>query len=317
MNLIEIAVGKPSRARALALVGVRAGLRVLSAAAPPLAAAVAERLWFTPPPRRMRPGRAALDSGHRMVRQVNGAPIVYWTWGGGPRVMLMHGWAGDASQLCGFVEPLLAAGFGVVTFDAPGHGESRVGRVWDRRVSFVDFAAAMKHASAAFGPVNCVVAHSSGCGAVGLALRQGWRVERAVFLAPMAKPAAAAERFAQLLGLSARVMSMWQTRAEQRLDFRWDELDLALVPKWANTPSVLVIHDRDDAEVDFSEGEAVAESWPEAELHATQSLGHRRILRDRSVIDRAVVFLKAGLSIPKAQLDPPKNAAVGIDIADP
>jgi len=36
----------------------------------------------------------------------------------------MHGWGGARAQMTGFVEPLLAAGYRVVAYDQPAHGES-------------------------------------------------------------------------------------------------------------------------------------------------------------------------------------------------
>jgi len=39
-------------------------------------------------------------------------------------VLLVHGWGGRGAQLASFVEPLVARGFSVLTFDAPGHGAS-------------------------------------------------------------------------------------------------------------------------------------------------------------------------------------------------
>ncbi len=53
----------------------------------------------------------------------------------------------------------------------------------------------------------------------------------------------------------------------------------------------LIIHDRDDRDIPWQEGEAVARAWPHARFLRTEGLGHRRILRDPDVIDRVVRFL--------------------------
>jgi pimeloyl-ACP methyl ester carboxylesterase len=53
----------------------------------------------------------------------------------------------------------------------------------------------------------------------------------------------------------------------------------------------LIIHDRDDRDVPWQEGEAVARAWPHARFLRTEGLGHRRILRDPEVIDRVLRFL--------------------------
>ena len=58
------------------------------------------------------------------------------------------------------------------------------------------------------------------------------------------------------------------------------------------TTPVLVIHDRHDREVPWEEGSLIARIWPGAQLLTTETLGHRRILRNREVVDQAVDFLK-------------------------
>src|SRR5262245_29103289 len=74
-------------------------LRALSMVAPGLAARVVARLWLTPPRAEIREeARAFLSTGERFVLSVDGRDVVAWRWGGGPRVILMHGWGGNGAQ---------------------------------------------------------------------------------------------------------------------------------------------------------------------------------------------------------------------------
>src|SRR5437867_8848785 len=137
---------------------LRPGIRALSALAPGLAARVAERMLLTParhsaPPQEI----AALASARRTIVRVEETALSTWTWGHGPRVLLVHGWAGRGGQLAAFVPPLLARGFSVVTFDAPGHGASPA-----PQTSVVAFTGAVRAVAAALGPIRGVVAHSLG-----------------------------------------------------------------------------------------------------------------------------------------------------------
>ena len=61
---------------------------------------------------------------------------------------------------------------------------------------------------------------------------------------------------------------------------------------------LLVFHDRDDAEVPWSDGAAIAGAWPGARLVTTAGLGHRRILRDERVVSQAVAFVKGEPALP-------------------
>ncbi|WP_051038907.1 hypothetical protein [Chamaesiphon minutus] len=55
-------------------------------------------------------------------------------------------------------------------------------------------------------------------------------------------------------------------------------------------PAIL-FHDRRDREVAFEESLHVSQIWATARLIETSGLGHRRILRDESVIAQTVDFM--------------------------
>jgi hypothetical protein len=50
-------------------------------------------------------------------------PVTAWGEAGERLVLLVHGWGGHRAQLSGFVKPLITAGFRVISFDAPAHGD--------------------------------------------------------------------------------------------------------------------------------------------------------------------------------------------------
>jgi pimeloyl-ACP methyl ester carboxylesterase len=263
----------------------RLGFRVLAPAAPDLTAALADRLFCTPP--RSRPSariQALLDGACRRDLNVGGVRLATWRWGTGPLVLLAHGWGGLGGQLAAFVGPLLARGFSVMCFDAPGHGRSA-----GRRSSLVEFARALRGVADAEGPVHAVIAHSLGAAAAALALRNGLRAERAVFVGAPADPEAWTTEFARRLGIAAPVLHRMRSRIETRLGVRWSQLRVLDGAPSQRTP-LLLLHDLDDAEVAWSDSAALAEAWPGARLVSTRGLGHRRILRDPAVVAQAVDF---------------------------
>ena len=266
---------------------VRTAFAILGRAAPGLAATWALDLFFTPRGRRRSRRITALLSGaRRFDLELDGLRVAAWSWGDGPAVYLVHGWAGVGGQLAAFVPPLLAAGFRVVTFDAPGHGASG-----GRRSSIVHFARALHALVATEGRAHALIAHSLGAAAVVRALAQGLPVERAVFVGPTVGPRDWSERFRAHLGVPPRVMAAMRERSERWLGARWEEFD---VPELARNQSVplLIFHDRGDAEVPWSDGAAIAGAWPGARMVTTTGLGHRRILRDDGVVRQAVAFVK-------------------------
>jgi pimeloyl-ACP methyl ester carboxylesterase len=272
---------------------LRYGLSALSRISTDAAAALTEQIFFAPP----RPSLSQavideLDRGQRLPVKVDGHPLAAWSYGSGPTVVLMHGWGGYAGQLYGFISPLLTAGLRVVALDAQSHGLSRPKRRGLRRASFLDFAQGLRALEALVGPFHGIVAHSGGATATGLALARGMQVDRAVLIAPMARPERYAERFGQALGLSEAVDRRWKARAVGHLKLRWDDLDLTLAGMRSRLPRALVIHDREDREVPWTDGRAIAEAWPGTELVLTAGLGHRRLLAEEEVIRRAMEFLR-------------------------
>ncbi len=265
---------------------VRGAFGILNHSLPALAARWAESLFFTPRRKGASPRmREFLATGRARTLRVDGKRIAAWSWGQGPAVYLVHGWAGRGGQLAAFAAPLVRAGFRVVIFDAPGHGASS-----GRRTSLLDFARVLRATVESFGRAEAVIAHSLGAAATARALSQGLDVGRAVFIAPPADPADWTRRFADRLGISAEVLRAMQARSERRLGVSWSDLN---VPRLASALAVplLVIHDRDDDEVPASDAAAVAAAWPNARLHFTRGLGHRHILRDGSVVEEVVSFV--------------------------
>jgi pimeloyl-ACP methyl ester carboxylesterase len=159
----------------------------------------------------------------------------------------------------------------------------------------VDFARAIEAIAQEAGPFHAAVTHSLGGAAVAFALHHGFRLPRAVFISPPARPVDWAQVFAERLGVTDDVMSLMRRRAEKRLGVSWSDLD---IPSFAGglTTELLVVHDRDDAEVRWSDGAQLARAWPGAQLVTTSGLGHRRILRAPEVVAQVVAFLAGGVT---------------------
>ena len=293
MNARRAVLAPNARSGAGALLPlVRFGFRTLSAVSVGLAARAAQRVWFTPPrPRRSSAPAAFLGTGTRAGIRVNGREIATWSWGEGPAVLLMHGWGGSAAQFESFVEPLVRAGYRAVAFDGPAHGQSGPSRLGKRQSTFFDFADALVELSRIHGSVAGVIAHSGGCTATAWAVRNGWRIPAAVFIAPMGSPIAYQRVFADALSLPDAVMERFKANVERDLQFRWRDLEVAEVSAVASTPPLLVVHDRDDRETSWRESRDIVAAWPDARLRTTTGLGHNRILRDASVVSDAIEFL--------------------------
>jgi len=79
----------------------------------------AYQAFFSPSKYESKPkDRKMLEQGKDYRLPFNGGELAVTTWDeDGPAVLLMHGWGGARAQMTGFVNPLLKAGYRVVTFD--------------------------------------------------------------------------------------------------------------------------------------------------------------------------------------------------------
>lgn len=272
-----------------AMAALRTGLGVLSAVSTAGAAAVAEHLFVSPKRHPRPPVEEALlgRARHLLVPTEDGdGHLASWEWGSeGPRVLLVHGWEGRGAQLGPLVEPLLERGFRVVTFDAPAHGSSP-----GSTSSLIHFARAIERVARAYGPFEAIITHSMGGAAMTWAFRTGALAERVVMIAPPIDVRDFTRQLTTALSLNEDVREGVHRRLERRLGVSPEELQVKRIAPRMKTP-LLVIHDEDDRDVPVSCGEAVAASWPGATFVRTRGLGHRRILRDAEVIERAVRFV--------------------------
>ena len=266
---------------------IRTAFRTVSAVAPAMAARWAENLFCTPPPRRDG-DEAFIATGSRFTLASQGQDLAGWYWGSGPTVVLVHGWGSRASRLSGLAAALVEAGFRVVAYDAPAHGEST-----GRFASLPEFARALGDVAEAIGPIHGLVGHSLGGAAVAMAMRHGLGARRVVLIAPPADVRIFSDHFAQTLAIPPAVQQTMHRNLERRLQIIWDDLHIPTVVRELPA-AALVIHDRDDADVPFAHGEEIVGAWAGSRLESTSGLGHRALLRDPAVIGRTVEFLREG-----------------------
>jgi pimeloyl-ACP methyl ester carboxylesterase len=276
-------------------------MRVLSWIAPRRAEELALDLFSTP----RRPGvLAEPDAGlpaHRFTLPVGGHQVVAWDWGRGPTVILTHGWSGHAGQMAAFVQPLVRAGYHVVAFDHPAHGQSG-----GKRATYLSLTEALTAIAKRVEPVHAIIAHSLGSTATILAVSRGLSVERVVLVAPPAESPMYARAFGRAIGLPPERIEGMIDRIRVMVGGNLDDLDARRLAARLRAPA-LIIHDPEDREVPIAHGEAIAAAWPGARLARVSGLGHHRLLRDPAVIETAVAFVRGASAEPVAAPVPARS----------
>ena len=268
---------------------LRSAFRATDAVAPDLARRLAQRI-FTTPPRHRAPDaeRAVLARASRFSFRSGGLRLQGWSWGEGPAVLLAHGWGGRGGQQHAFVAPLLEAGHSVLTFDGPGHGRSE-----GRTASVPMFAGAMEDLARARGPFHAVIGHSFGGATAAYALSRGLPASCAVLIAAPESPEIFYRELLSALGFPAARQEACLRAMERDYGLRLADIHGPTRAAEIRVPG-LIFHDAQDREVPASHGEAYGAAWPGARLVRTEGLGHRRILRDGSVLAQTVAFVGDG-----------------------
>ena len=236
--------------------------------------------------------REILERGNNYRLLFAGGELAVTAWGSqGPVVLLMHGWGGARAQMTGFVNPLLLAGYRVVSYDQPAHGESD-----GKTTNLLEIAPTMDLIAEQEGSFQAVIAHSFGTLITSYALvhRNFAPPARLVYFGAFNRLLDSLPRFQVVASLSDEVMEGFRTMLYQ--NFGRDVLESitneALTPQ-INIPA-LMFHDRADPVTPIEDSRAIARVWKKARFIETEGLGHRGALQSKAIHEQVMKFLKAG-----------------------
>jgi pimeloyl-ACP methyl ester carboxylesterase len=271
---------------------LRLGFRMGGHLMPNTAGNIAYKLWFTPTRFNMpEREKEVLASAKIATHQIDDDEIVTFSWGqektDRPLVLLVHGWSGRGTQLGPFVQPLLDAGYRVLSFDAPAHGKSS-----GKQTNIYEVADVLVDLQKHYGEINAVITHSFGGPCIAAAMQRGFITDRIVSIAPPATTRGLVEKFNDALHVPKKAAKIMMQLTEKKYGENiWEEISMVNTIKTSSLPG-LVIHDNNDSDIPWEEGEAVAKAWDNAQFIKTSGLGHRRILRDPAVIETSVAFIQ-------------------------
>lgn len=233
---------------------------------------------------------AVIARGKNYRLTFEGGELAVTTWGeDGPAVLLMHGWGGARAQMTGFVEPLLAAGYRVVAYDQPAHGESN-GRI----TNVLEIAPTMDLVMQREGKFEAIIAHSFGTLITSYALvkRNFPPPSKLVYFGSFNRLLDSLPRFQALANLPDEIIAGLRGMIYE--NFGRDVLDVIVnenLVKQIHIPA-LMFHDRVDNATPVEDSRMIANAWTEAQFIETDGLGHRGALQSSEIHAQVVKFLK-------------------------
>ena len=282
---------RPGLAARFKLATVRTGFALGGALAPRRTADRAARLFATPfASSRVRARAATPDPAmRRETLSVGGRSIAAYVWGDPatqPYVLLVHGWSSFGLRFLPWVGHLRALGYAVVTFDQPGHGLSS-----GQLCTLPEFADTVREVGRHYGEAELAIAHSLGGAAVVLAQGEAWRARKLALIAPAADMHAATTRYFRFVRLGEHLRRPFYDWLANRTGRTVDDLQMHRHVRALGQPG-LIVHDLEDNDVPWEEGERYARHWPGARLLTTQGLGHHRVLDAPEVIEVVLAFAR-------------------------
>lgn len=267
----------------------RTGFRVLETIAPPLAIRLAVWKFCNPRRRPPRPEETRiLAIADRIEFRLRGQRIVGHEWGSGPRILFHHGWSGSGAQMAPLADAVARAGFRVTVLDARAHGESS-----GNQATLPAMGHDLAEIGAQLGDIYALVGHSMGAMIAARAMGQGLAARRVVMVAAPAEIMPYARFFTRVFGLRDKTLQGMLARLGRKTGLSPAEARAEGLADGRTEP-LLILHDRDDADVPMRHPETWVAVWPGAQLEVTEGLGHRRILRDPAAAQRVVEFMKPG-----------------------
>jgi fermentation-respiration switch protein FrsA (DUF1100 family) len=213
-----------------------------------------------------------------------------YSWGSGDEtILLVHGWDSRGTALRSFVPNLLEQGYRVVTFDAPAHGDS--GGDW---VNMPLYAEAIRNVLVQLGKVKSIIAHSfGGSSSVYLLsfLDKSIELENLVLIATPSDIKHIFEGFVKAIHAPSPVREALYEHIKTITGIAIPDYQLEKFAPKMNVQNILIVHDKHDDIVPFTDGEAYYHALNNAKIHVTEGLGHFKLVKKAAVIEVVCNFV--------------------------
>ncbi len=244
------------------------------------------QVFLTPKRPALAPEEAQLlATAARSGTEVDGQVIPMWSWGTGPRILLVHGWDSRGVHLGRYVPALVERGHAVTLYDAPAHGGTT-----GHMTSVVHMGRALQAVARSLGEIHAVIGHSAGSAASLWAFAHGLEVACSVHLAGPSTLEHVMKAAARMASLGREQYLAFRAAVAEFMGCPIEDMSVERLAPFLKHPA-LIVHDPEDPMIPFTESEALHARWPLSTLRAVRGVGHRRILFDPQIVDDCASFV--------------------------
>ncbi len=206
--------------------------------------------------------------------------------GTGPTVLMVHGWEGSAYSYSVLSEQLVNAGFRVLLFDFPAHGQSS-----GTKTNLEELQRLIKQLSSQEQDLHAIIGHSFGAFATSYAIALDLNVKQFISISSPVDMDFIVDSLCKTIGASPITRQRLITKIEAILKAPYEFASIQQNKLISNVKG-MIIHDQKDKLVPYLQAKQLANIWPNATFVTTNGLGHSRILKDDTVIDKIIDYLK-------------------------
>lgn len=233
-----------------------------------------------------------MNKSQREFITINDLKVTTYQWGNSDKViLLLHGWESRASRFYAFIKELMENGYQVISFDAPGHGESE-----GKSTNILENYAIIKQLQDKYGSFDSIIAHSIGVLNAFFALKQDIRTKSVIAISGVSDFSYLYEKYASFLGINQKTRGHFKKCIERffyQINDIWTHFSAHCEPEKLLS-HICIIHDKDDKDVTITQSELLYSAYnTKANMHVTSNLGHLRILSDPNVIKLSINHIKA------------------------
>ncbi|MBT8254638.1 MAG: alpha/beta hydrolase [Bacteroidia bacterium] len=261
-------------------------INILGLIAPRKSAYLALRLFSTPQKGRLSESQHKfMSSAKQKSLKVNDLVAMTYHWPGSKdTVLLLHGWESNAARWKLFIKLLRSHDYDIVAIDGPAHGQSS-----GKRFNALLYADFIKTVTETFRP-KIIIGHSVGGMAAVFCLHENnhLKVDKLVLLGSPAHFVGVLERYVDLMGYSNRVHRTIASEIEKKYGHGPEYFSAAEFAQDLNC-NTLIIHDKDDAIIPYSDALLYSSNFKNSKLISTEDMGHS--LNNKTVHASIIEFM--------------------------
>lgn len=265
-------------------------IKVLSMISPTTVTNLAYKTLTNPQLRKLRENELELlEKATKEKLRFRDFDIQTYKWGNqdDDKILLIHGWEGQAGNFADIIPKLLENNYYVISFDGPSHGFSSRGKT--SLFEFSDLVGEM------IEKYECkkLISHSFGGVATTYALfkNQDIKIDKYLLLTTPDKFTQRIDDIAKYVGATERVKNMLIKRLEEEMNVDVKEFCVSNFVREIKVEKSMIIHDKDDKVIPISQSKNVSQNWENCQFKEIKGTGHFRILRTDEVINSVVEFM--------------------------